>query len=346
MQKKQKLLKRFNMKNIWFDFTNAPHINTLLPIINYLESKGHNSLFSARDFSETIKLLKQNNIDFLLAGKHGGKLRLLKSFSLFFRSFELLKRLPTFDLSISMGFDAPIVSKIRKKKSIVIEDNDITQTWIYGMFVDYVFCPRVLLKTKLTGINNKKIIPFSGFKEDIYLSNYKPDNFFLNKLPFDNFITVRPENIYASYMKGNIKSIVPELIDKLLALGFNILYLPRYKIDHSYFSPNNNIYVPPHPLNGLDICYYSTAVLTGAGTFAREAALLGTPAVSFYGGNKLLQVDKEMIEKSLMIHSRDIDTIINYVLKSTRGTFNQNRSVEVFNYIMYMIEKIKNYSLY
>ena len=44
---------------------------------------------------------------------------------------------------------------------------------------------------------------------------------------------------------------------------------------------NIKIFVPEGPLNGLDVCY-SDAVLTGAGTFAREAAILGTPAISFF----------------------------------------------------------------
>jgi len=33
-----------------------------------------------------------------------------------------------------MGFDAPLVSKLRSKSSFVIEDNNITQTWIYGKY--------------------------------------------------------------------------------------------------------------------------------------------------------------------------------------------------------------------
>ena len=47
---------------------------------------------------------------------------------------------------------------------------------------------------------------------------------------------------------------------------------------------------PEEPLNGLDVCYYSKSVLTGAGTFAREAAF-GYLAVSF-SRRKTLTVDK------------------------------------------------------
>jgi predicted glycosyltransferase len=102
-------------------------------------------------------------------------------------------------------------------------------------------------------------------------------------MPFENFITIRPENIFGAYVNSKTKSIVPGLIKKLTQSGFNILYLPRCKEDKKYCESSKNVYIPSMPLLGLDVCYYSQAVLTGAGTFAREAALVGTPAVFFPG---------------------------------------------------------------
>ena len=122
------------------------------------------------------------------------------------------------------------------------------------------------------------------------------------------------------------------------SLGFNILYLPRYKIDNLYFSPKNNVYVPPQPLNGLDICYYSTAVLTGAGTFAREAACLGVPAVSFYAGETLLAVDKKMIKDGWMFFSRDSEKILDYIQNKKRRNVSLERSKQVKKEV---IDKLK-----
>ena len=62
---------------IWIDFTNTPHVNVLMPIIRHLE-KNHELFFSARDFSETLPLLKQNGITPIVYGKYKGKSRVKK----------------------------------------------------------------------------------------------------------------------------------------------------------------------------------------------------------------------------------------------------------------------------
>ena len=57
---------------IWIDITNTPHVVVLMPIIRHLE-KRHELIITARDFSETIPLLKQNGITPLVFGSYKGK---------------------------------------------------------------------------------------------------------------------------------------------------------------------------------------------------------------------------------------------------------------------------------
>ena len=47
---------------IWIDITNTPHVNTLMPIIRHLEKEGHELIYTARDFSETLPLLAKHGI--------------------------------------------------------------------------------------------------------------------------------------------------------------------------------------------------------------------------------------------------------------------------------------------
>ncbi|MCD4664185.1 MAG: DUF354 domain-containing protein, partial [Bacteroidales bacterium] len=59
---------------IWFDITNTPHVHFQLALFKELSKKDHTFIFSARDFSETIKLLEKNyGPDFKVIGKHYGK---------------------------------------------------------------------------------------------------------------------------------------------------------------------------------------------------------------------------------------------------------------------------------
>ena len=66
-------------KTIWYDFTNVPHVNFLLPIIKHY--KAVNKLFSIRDFAETKGLFdKEIGEPRLVVGSHQGGLKLMKVF--------------------------------------------------------------------------------------------------------------------------------------------------------------------------------------------------------------------------------------------------------------------------
>jgi predicted glycosyltransferase len=92
----------------------------------------------------------------------------------------------------------------------------------------------------------------------------------------------------------------------------------------------------------LDICYFSGAILTGAGTLAREAACLGVPSVSFYAGKELLAVDRKMISEKMLYHSRNIDDIIMYLKRTKRKEVNFERSKNVKNQVINKLDEVIN----
>jgi predicted glycosyltransferase len=116
---------------------------------------------------------------------------------------------------------------------------------------------------------------------------------------------------------------VPELLKELDAAGYNILFLPRYESDRDYAQGIRNIYIPKEAVNGLDACYYADAILTGAGTMAREAACLGVPSVSFFAGAHLLAVDQSMVDAGKMFYSRDVQQIMQFLNNSRHSFFTE-----------------------
>ncbi len=124
---------------------------------------------------------------------------------------------------------------------------------------------------------------------------------------------------------------MPQLITKLLSSGFNIVYLPRLSEDTfliKSFLASKQFFIPESPLNGLDLCYYSRGVLSGSGTLTREAACLGKTAVSFLPSETLLSVDQSLINHNKLYHSRDIQDITNYILKSNSNSIDVNQEIE------------------
>lgn len=333
---------------IWIDITNTPHVNVLMPIIRHL-AKDHELIFTARDFSETLPLLKKNGITPIVYGNYKGKSRVKKMMGLLGRMWTMLFKLPKFDLALSLGGNyTSAIAFLRGKKSIVFSDNDISFKFFsfamgsYFIFPYYFKYQKVLKKYR---IKDAQIKTFNGFKEDIYIAEFEPDPSFLDQIPFRGFITIRPENLKASYVPKDSTTIVPKLFEAFK--DRNILFLPRYEEEKKYADGYANVWYPDGPLSGLDVCFYTQAMLTGAGTFAREAALLGVPAVSFFPSPVFLSVDEAMQELGIEFKSRNPQDIRQYVDKAVRKEASTERSKnvqqEVFDIIDGIIEEVKNH---
>lgn len=313
-------------KTIWFDITNVPHVNFLLPIIRKYEEE-FDMVFTVRDFAETKSLFeKRIGKPYIEGGQHQGGNKLKKLWGLFQRIIKFYKEVPAFDIKISVGGDSSSpVAWSKGKLSVTFDDNETSPNWMYAPFTDLAFWPKVIDAERLRKqFFRKNLYQYNGYKEDFYLADYQPDATFLEKLPFEHYVVVRPENIKASYVEGR-QSIVPELLKALDAKGYNILFLPRYESDRDYAQGIKNIYIPATAVNGMDACYYADAILTGAGTMAREAACLGVPSVSFFAGAHLLSVDQSLVDAGKMFFSRDVEQIMQY-LESANGSFFTHRA--------------------
>lgn len=335
----------------WLDITNTPQVHFLLAIKKLISTFDSSASFvmTSREFSETNKLLGSSKEveQYISVGSHYGSSYIRKAFGLLYQTNSIHKLKIDYDICLSCGSERAIWNAyFEHKKSIAFGDNDQARQWTHGFFADYGFYPICIPieKLKRQGYKGNKLFQYNGFKEDIYISQYSPDNGFLDKIPFADYIVVRPENIQANYIrKNNIQSIVPELLNKLSKAGYNIIYLPRYTTDKAYADGISNVFIPESPLNGLDVCYYANAVLTGAGTIAREAACLGTPAFSFYAGANLLTVDKQMIIDGKMFFSRDVDELISRVKFSRKSSPDLERCKFVANEVSQKLEKIMIY---
>jgi predicted glycosyltransferase len=55
---------------IWFDLSNAPHINLFKELLKELESDGHEIIVTCRPLSNTVSLLDLHQIKNTIIGKH------------------------------------------------------------------------------------------------------------------------------------------------------------------------------------------------------------------------------------------------------------------------------------
>jgi predicted glycosyltransferase len=331
-----------NNTNLWIDMINPSDVHFFKPLITDLYE--YNIYSTTRNRAETIELANHFNISNQVIGTdYSSSFR--KSANMVYRSLYLTLRVPTFDVSLSFENGMCVfASKMNLRPSILYCDNDLKfsqkknpiqdiETKI-KMLANYIIIPNVCYDNFTNIFNEDKLRPFDGYKEDIYIADYVPDKSFLDRLPFKRFIVVRPEALSSIYVK-NMKSIVPELLEALIKEGMNVIYLPREQDDLKY-SSGMDVFIPKRALNGLDLCYHADAILTGSGTLAREAACMGTPSVSFFPSDALLSVDQQLVDEGKVLHSRDIEEIVSYVIaqQKKRQQLNLQRCNKVKKEVM------------
>ncbi|MEM2111811.1 MAG: DUF354 domain-containing protein [Candidatus Bathyarchaeia archaeon] len=308
--------------DFWIDISNTPQVHVARALIK-----------SLREYSFYITAFKRGEVEELMRefginGKVFGEDKYnptLKGFSFMFRTLILiLKKFPKVKVLISFENAMPIpAARIRRIKSVFLADNELKfyQTGIFQRFenilkgfCDFVIVPKVCEEEFRKFFKDKEIYTYNGYKEHIYISDYEPDTNFTSILPFREYVVLRPESLTSHYVLHR-ESIVPKLVELLTKNGVNVVYLPRNNEERDIIGDlKKEVYIPPKALNGLDLCYFSKATLTGSGTMAREAALLGVPAISFFPGKRLLSVDRSLAETGRIFHSRDPKEIVEYVL--------------------------------
>jgi len=319
---------------VWVDIKNSHEPLFFRSIIE--KFPGQEFIITCREFAEIVSLLEKYGLEHeIIGGRPEGNF-LVRVVGFWWRVLQLLRKVPSFDLSLSHSSVWGVyTSWIRRRSTIVFTDNDINDKLNKRMFrhVDHLITPNAIPLDTLQSQHAKmeSVHQFNGYKEDIYIADYSPDPDFIhnNGIPFSEFVTIRPENLQAIYVGDGKRSIVPDLFRLLKKENTNVLFLPRHNSDRKYANGYSNIHIPESPLNGLDVCHFSQAVLTGAGTFSREAACMGTPAVSFFPGKNLLAVDRRMVSDGWVKYSRDSNEIIDYVLATKKHPVDLGRSKKV-----------------
>lgn len=303
-----------------------------------------------RDRAETVALARSSDIDGEVVGAHYTD-RVRKNIGSPLRYARLYFKVRDYDIGLFFeNGPAVMVCRLKGKPSILFCDNDLKMIDSGSVLqdienklkfnADYLVVPAAAKEIFGRFCQEHRIIAYDGYKEDVYIADFQPDPDFHEKVPFDDFVVVRGEALDSSYV-GDATTIVPELIKALQREGLQVVFLPREKYDTKH-AEGLDVFIPKEPLNGLDLCYYARAVLTGSGTMAREAACMGKPAISFFPGRQLLSVDRKLVDEGRMMHSRNPAWLARHVasLASTRPVATFERSKVVKRSLMADIRRI------
>jgi len=284
-----------NGKTIWIDLDNSPHVPFFAPIIKELESRGFSVRLTARDAFQVKELIELFGFDCKCVGHHYGKHTLLKLLGVVIRALQLVpfvaRNRP--DLAVAHGSRAQLtVATALRIPTLSIGDYEHATGWAI-IHPSWVLVPEVIHD----GIWEPKdrMLSYLGIKEDVYVPAFKPDIAIRRQLSLkddDIVVTVRPPASEAHYHNP----LSDELFDATLNFlsqnpRVKIVLLPRNhrqseSIEKAWpeLFAKGRMIIPPQVVDGLNLIWFSDAVISGGGTMNREAAALGVPVYSIFRG--------------------------------------------------------------
>lgn len=299
-----------DMKTIWIDFDNSPHVPFFAPIIAELRERGYEIALSARDAYQVFDLADRMQFRYEKIGRHYGKHKVLKVAGTCLRVLKLLpfalRHHP--DFAVSHGSRGQmIVCRLLGIPAMCIADYEFARS--VGPFGPrWLMLPDVIPDSALAAAN-QTIIKYSGIKEDVYAPQFLPDPAIRAELglPEGNLIvTLRPPATEAHYHNPESDALYEEAVRFLSEQPqTTVILLPRNtrqaQLSRKVWADliaGGKMIIPEHAVDGLNLIWHSDLVISGGGTMNREAAALGVPVYSIFRGST------GAVDKYLTAHNR------------------------------------------
>lgn len=292
----------------WIDLANSPHVLFFEPIIKKLKEDGHQVFVTAREFAQTVPLIKKKGIEAEIFGRHMGKSLLNKSIGLLKRSalLYLYGRRIKADVALSHNSnDLALAAYLLKVPHLVFVDYEYASFAhrFNLMFVQKILFPEPVDIKKLSQLygHAEKFGNYPGLKEQVYIPFYEftPVRDQLGVLEEEVLAVVRPPADFALYHRFE-NPLFEKCLDYLKNSPAKVVVVCRTKEQEEKLKNRFPQFIyPQEVLDGPSLIKDADLVLSAGGTMNREAAALNTPAYSVFAG-KIGDVDKFLIEKGLL----------------------------------------------
>lgn len=283
---------------IWFDCNTSKHALLFSCIAERIEKElGYECIFTCRDHEFAPSVLANEGRDPEVIGEYGGgslKGKLLASVK---RTKELaqyivgMEEQPDFAVYLNSPEAARVAFGLALP-SFCFNDTPHAKATITLVipFSNHLILPEFIpIKPYVHLAPREKITKYPGLDAIELFRDFKPDRGTLQRLGIDparQIILFRPEEAFASFYKSE-RDPLPrgEALFRMVKRKTDSQWviLPRYK-EHWEFFKNfgDHIIVPEGAVDTRSLETFADVVVTGGSTMAEEAAVQGTPAVSYY----------------------------------------------------------------
>jgi len=304
---------------VWIDLTNSPHVLVMRPVIERLCARGHEVQVTARDFAQTLGLLRRLDISHQVVGRHRGERLTAKALGLASRSAALARWARPRDFDVALGHgsnDVSVAARLLGVRSATMFDYEwaTVQHTINCRLARAVVVPDAIAPERLRRYGALgKLRRYPGLKEEYYLCDFEADRGVLDDLGLEAerpiaVVRTPPEvSLYHRFENDLFASVLARL-DAAAQQGVQSVVLPRTVAQRRRLASMAGLLVPERAIDAQSLIACADLVVSAGGTMNREAVALGTPVWSTFEG-RLGAVDERLIAEGRMGHLRSADEL-------------------------------------
>jgi predicted glycosyltransferase len=315
---------------VWVDFTASAHPLVFRPLVKLLQAQGHEVEITARDYAQTLQLIESHGMTATVIGHHGGRSATGKAQQMRTRLKALRKwaKPRGFDLALAHG-SHELTMTARRLGIPSSTTFDYEWAWLQHQLgcraATRVVVPDSIPAERLKtyGAVPPKLRQYPGLKEEYYLSDFEPDDSVLREWSIDPakiLVVLRPPPDVSLYHRHS-NPLFPQTLEHLgKASDVHAFVIPRTLEQTEYVKSLDlpSVIVPDRSVDAQSLIAFSDLVVSSGGTMNREAAALGVPVYTTFGG-RLGGVDEQLMRdgrlrpltdpRALELHKRDGDGV-------------------------------------
>ncbi len=288
--------------------TASAHVLVFRPLIRILRERGDEVEVTAREYAQTLQLLELHGLEATVIGKHGGRSRLGKLRSLRRRLRALRRWADGRDFDVALTHGSHELTMTARRLGIPSSTTfDYEFAWLQHQLgcraATKVVVPDAIPVERLEryGARPPKLLQYAGLKEEYYLADFEPDRSVLDSLRLDPdriLVVLRPPPDVSLYHRHS-NPLFPQTVDFLgRHTDVQAVVLPRTDEQRAFVAGLElpSLVLPERAVDAQSLIALADLVVSAGGTMNREAAALGVPVYTTYGG-RLGGVDEELIRQ-------------------------------------------------
>jgi uncharacterized protein len=301
---------------VWVDFTASAHPLVFRPLVQRLHAQGHEVEITARDYAQTLQLIASHGMTATVLGHHGGRSSLGKARQLRARLQALRRwaRPRNFDLALAHG-SHELTMTAHRLGIPSATTFDYEWAWLQHQLgcraATRVVVPESIPVERLAKYTAvpPKLQQYPGLKEEYYLSDFEPDESVLDAWGIDPariLVVLRPPPDVSLYHRQS-NPLFPQTLEHLGRAGdVHAFVIPRTEEQRDYVKSLAlpSVIVPEEAVDAQSLIALADLVVSAGGTMNREAAALGVPVYTTYGGH-LGGVDEQLIREGRLLPLTD-----------------------------------------